>query len=152
MNTNPHTEFGDWLSERAIEGGFTTQEELATAVDVSGPTVSRWLSGKKLPLLENMRPLASALSVSTLELYVRAGWIEEKEAGGLPERAPLDPRLIPAVQALRRIDRLPPTQKAILEDQLATGLRLIIEGLDNMARTFSDHLRLPMRTNEAHSG
>ena len=45
-----------------------TQEELAATLYVSGKTVSKWETGKGLPDISLMEPLAKALDISVIEL------------------------------------------------------------------------------------
>ena len=50
------------------EGRNLTQAELAEKIGVSGKTVSKWETGKGLPDISLLQPLAGALGVSVIEL------------------------------------------------------------------------------------
>lgn len=134
------TRFGEWLTARALNRGFTTNSELAERAGISGPQIGRWMKGRMLPQPENMRRLAEALGVPVLELYVRAGYITEAEVGaGLPEREPMDPRVLPLIRVLEKIDRLPPRDRGVIEGMLA-AMNSFVAGLDQMQATFTQRL------------
>ena len=48
-----------------------TQNELAALIDVSPKTISKWETAKGFPDISLLEPLASALSVSVIELYIK---------------------------------------------------------------------------------
>lgn len=54
--------------KRLREAGKLTQAELAKKIDVSSKAVSRWETGKGLPDISLLEPLAKALRVSVIEL------------------------------------------------------------------------------------
>ena len=53
---------------RLREGKKLTQEELAERIYVSGKTVSKWETGRGLPDISLLEPLARALDISVIEL------------------------------------------------------------------------------------
>lgn len=61
--------------------GFTTDESLATAIDVAGTTVQRWRHGAR-PEIAQLRQLVQPLRTDLLSLLVVAGWLTPGEAGG----------------------------------------------------------------------
>lgn len=54
--------------KRLREASRLTQAELAEKIDVSGKAVSRWETGRGLPDISLLEPLAKALRVSVIEL------------------------------------------------------------------------------------
>ena len=67
---------GTFISSCRKEKGWT-QEQLGEALGVSQRSVSRWETGRNLPDLALLSPLADALGVGVEELL--AGELEEKE-------------------------------------------------------------------------
>lgn len=60
--------------------GNSTQAEFARKTGVSGPNLSRWLSGDQPPNIDNLRKLSKATKVPLLELLVASGELEPSEA------------------------------------------------------------------------
>lgn len=63
-----------------------TQRQLAERLSVSDKTVSKWETGKGLPDISLLEPLAAQLGVSVAEL-LRGEWVENRNRGGSVPRA-----------------------------------------------------------------
>ncbi|MFJ5532376.1 helix-turn-helix domain-containing protein [Streptomyces sp. NPDC093261] len=84
--------FGVWIKEQRTRRDLT-QRQLAQAIGVTDPVVSRWEKGESLPReIEVMRGIARALNMPVLQVLVRTGYLSADEVG-LPaeEPAPADP-------------------------------------------------------------
>ena len=58
-----------------------TQAELAEKIGVSSKTVSKWETGKGLPDISLLQPLAQALGISVIELIDLTGFECSAESG-----------------------------------------------------------------------
>lgn len=58
---------GAFIQEKRTDAKMT-QEELANKIKVTNKTVSKWETGKEMPCVEKLEPLARILGVSIAEL------------------------------------------------------------------------------------
>lgn len=91
---------------QAIAASGLTQMEIAVAVGVSRPQVTMWASGSRAPGRENLRALATALSVSPEWLLEGRHIIEVKD----DESAAIVQRLLASPESVRQAIKalLPP--------------------------------------------
>ena len=61
-----------------------TQAELAERIGVSSKTVSKWETGKGLPDISLLQPLAQALSISVIELMNGQHIMNKNISGNIP--------------------------------------------------------------------
>ena len=73
---------GDFIRTQREERGLT-QRELAEAVGVTDKAISKWETGRGLPDVTLLEPLASALSVSLAELLSGERIVNKNRAGNL---------------------------------------------------------------------
>jgi transcriptional regulator with XRE-family HTH domain len=66
------SQFGKYIAKRRKAVGLTT-EALAERVGTSRSAIHYWETGKWLPSVSQLEPLAQALEVSYEELFVKAG-------------------------------------------------------------------------------
>ncbi len=66
------SQFGKYIAKRRKAVGLTT-EALAEQVGTSRSAIHYWETGKWLPSVSQLEPLAQALEVSYEELFVKAG-------------------------------------------------------------------------------
>jgi transcriptional regulator with XRE-family HTH domain len=67
------SQFGKYIAKRRKEVGITT-EALAEQVGTSRSALFYWETGKWLPSVSQLEPLAQALNVSYEDLFTRAGY------------------------------------------------------------------------------
>ena len=68
---------------RLREERSMTQEELAEKLFVSGKAISKWETGKGLPDITLLEPLAAALGISTIELFAGEDVINMNKASNM---------------------------------------------------------------------
>ena len=68
---------------RLREARGLTQAQLAERIEVSGKTVSKWETGRGLPDISLLSPLASALGVSLLELMQGDAVVNQNKSANL---------------------------------------------------------------------
>ncbi|SER96101.1 Transcriptional regulator, contains XRE-family HTH domain [Lentzea xinjiangensis] len=80
MDSHRGRPFGDYLRAELKQRDMTAYQ-LAEKTGIAQPVLSRWMGGKTVPTIDNLRPVAEALNLPLLELVVRAGLLTEEEAG-----------------------------------------------------------------------
>ena len=82
-------EIGKTIKRLRVERGFLTAKSLAVASDVSPSTIADWEAGRrKLPGLDHLIHIASALGVTLGDLVDEEGWVtipEELHVAALAE-------------------------------------------------------------------
>jgi transcriptional regulator with XRE-family HTH domain len=103
-----------------------TGAQLAEQAGVNPSLVNRWLNGKTMPSIENLRAIAEPLGLEPRELWVRAGYMTRAEVGleGPPT---------------------PPTGRHSIEDEIRADIRIrgdrkepLIALLETLREEYSD--------------
>jgi transcriptional regulator with XRE-family HTH domain len=105
-----------WLAQRMAEVGLPTNRDLARAAGVPESVLSRWRNQGVTPSVEQLRRLRTPLQVPLLELLVRAGHLDAREAGLEDRPAPVPVRL-GVVEALHADPDLPEDLRSLLLSQ-----------------------------------
>nr|WP_018915373.1 helix-turn-helix domain-containing protein [Thiomonas sp. FB-6] len=78
--TPPYRAFGELLTQRRIEAGFTKQQELAAALGIKQQSVSRWERGLGRPRMSEMPALEKLVKAQPNELLTAAGFAQAPTA------------------------------------------------------------------------
>lgn len=80
MDSHRGQPFGEYLRAELKKRDMSAYQ-LSEKTGIAQPVLSRWMGGKTVPTIDNLRPVAEALNLPLLELVVRAGLLTEEEAG-----------------------------------------------------------------------
>lgn len=89
----PRSEFLAYLDAAKKVAGIPNDAELARRAEVRSSVISRWRSGEQQPGHDNLRKVASALGVPTVNLWVAAGLVGP---GDLDLVGQIDLKVLPA--------------------------------------------------------
>src|SRR5690348_9945098 len=83
---------GEYIREQR-EQAKISMRQLARNAGVSNPYLSQIERGLRTPSAEILQQIARGLRISAEALYVRAGILEERPAGAVPDAVLADPHL-----------------------------------------------------------
>ncbi|RYG20548.1 MAG: helix-turn-helix domain-containing protein, partial [Caulobacteraceae bacterium] len=85
----PYLRLGRAIADARVEAGFQRQGDLATALEVSQQSVSRWEAGTHKPRRDQIDALAATIRLSAGDLRRMAGY-DATMAAGIVRNLPLD--------------------------------------------------------------
>jgi transcriptional regulator with XRE-family HTH domain len=109
---------GDYIREQRRNAQYSLRQ-LAEAAGVSNPYLSQIERGLRKPSAEILQQIAKALRISAETLYVQAGILEERPAGGADLRAAIFADT--AISEQQKHALLAVYEAFVTENQAATG-------------------------------